>query len=56
MMPPLKKPQRNMYFYHKGGYEYESMRKDAFEFAMEKYFNGYSDPCSVQENLEFDST
>ena len=26
------------------------MRKDAFEFAKEKYFNGYPDTRSVQEN------
>ena len=29
-----------MYLYQKG--DYESMRKDAFEFAKEKYFSGYS--------------
>ena len=38
-----------MYFYQKG--DYESMRKDAFEFAKEKYFNGYPDTRSVQENF-----
>ena len=27
------------------------MRKDAFEFAKEKYFNGYPDSRSVQENF-----
>ena len=27
------------------------MRKDAFEFAKEKYFNGYQKIRSVQENL-----
>ena len=27
------------------------MRKDAFEFAKEKYFNGYPDTRSVQENF-----
>ena len=27
------------------------MKKDAFEFAKEKYFNGYPDARSVQENF-----
>ena len=47
--PPIKKPRRKVYLYQKG--DYESMRKDAFEFAKEKYFNGYPDTCSVQENF-----
>ena len=38
-----------MYLYQKG--DYESMRKDAFEFAKEKYFNSYPEPRSVQENF-----
>ena len=38
-----------MYLYQKG--VYESMRKDASEFAKEKYFNGYPDTRSVQENF-----
>ena len=38
-----------MYLYQKD--DYESMRKDAFQFAKEKYFNGYPDTSSVQENL-----
>ena len=40
-----------MYLYQKG--DYESMRKDAFEFAIAKemYFNGYPDSRSVQENF-----
>ena len=38
-----------MYLYQKG--DYELMRKDAFEFAKDKYFNGYPDTRSVQENL-----
>ena len=29
----------------------ESMRKDAFEFAKEKYLNVYQDTRSVQENF-----
>ena len=39
-----------MYLYQKG--DYESMRKDTLEFAKEKYFNGHSDTCSVQENFD----
>ena len=39
-----------MYLYQKG--DYESMRKDTLEFAKEKYFNGYSDAHSVQENFD----
>ena len=38
-----------MYLYQKG--DYKSMRKDAFDFAKEKYFNGYPDTRSVQENF-----
>ena len=38
-----------MYLYQKG--DNESMRKDAFELAKEKYFNGYPNTRSVQENL-----
>ena len=45
----MKKPQRNVYLYQKG--DYESMRKDTFVFAKEKYFNGYPDTRSVQENF-----
>ena len=41
VIPPIKKPQRKVYLYQKG--DYESMRKDAFEFAKEKHFNGYPD-------------
>ena len=47
--PPIKKPRKKVYLYQKG--DYESMRKDAFEFAKEKYFNGYPDTRSVQENF-----
>ena len=39
-----------MYLYQKG--DSESMRKDAFEFAKEKYFIGHSDTRSVQENFD----
>ena len=48
---PIKKPRRKVYLYQKG--DYESMRKDALEFAKEKYFNGYPDTRSVQENFNF---
>ena len=47
--PPIKKPRRKVYLYQKG--DYELMRKDAFEFAKDKYFNGYPDTRSVQENF-----
>ena len=49
-IPPIKKPRRKVYIYQKG--HYESMRKDTFEFAKEKYFNGHSDTRSVQENFD----
>ena len=39
-----------MYLYQKG--DYESMRKDTFEFAKEKYFSGHSDTRSVQKNFD----
>ena len=45
VIPLIKKPRRKVYLYQKG--DYESMRKDAFEFAKEKYFNGYPDTRSV---------
>ena len=49
IISPIKKPRRKVYLYQKG--DYESMRKDAFEFAKEKYFNGFPDTCSVQDNF-----
>ena len=49
-IPPIKKPRRKVYLYQIG--DYESMRKDTLEFANEKYFNGYSDTRSVQENFD----
>ena len=49
VIPPIKKPRRKVYRYQKG--DYESMRSDALRFAKEKYFNGYSDSRSVQENF-----
>ena len=41
-----------MFLYQKG--HFESMRKDAFEFAKEKYFNGHSDTRSVQKKFRPD--
>ena len=49
VIPPIKKPRRKVYRYQKG--YYESMRSDALKFAKERYFNGYSDIRSVQENF-----
>ena len=49
-VPPLKKPLRKVYLYQKG--DFESMRKGAFGFAKEKYFNGHSDTRLVQENFD----
>ena len=49
-IPQIKKPRRKVYLYQKG--DYESMRKDTLEFAIEKYFNGHSDTRSVQENFD----
>ena len=39
-----------MYLHQK--YDFESMRKDAFEFAKENYFSGHSSPRSVQEHFD----
>ena len=49
VIPPIKKLRRTIYRYQKG--DYESMRSDALRFAKERYFNGYSDTRSVQENF-----
>ena len=49
VIPPIKNPRRKVYRYQKG--DYESMRSDALRFAKERYFNGYSDSRSVQENF-----
>ena len=48
-IPPIKKPRRKVYRYQKG--YYESMRAETLKFAKERYFNGYSDTRSVQENF-----
>ena len=48
-IPPIKKPRRKVYRYKKG--DYESMRAETLKFAKERYFNGYSDTRSVQENF-----
>ena len=53
-IPPIKKPRRKVYLYQKG--DYESMRKDTLEFVKEKYFNGYLDTRSVQENFDLLTT
>ena len=53
VIPPIKKLRRKVYRYQKG--DYESMRSDAFRFAKERYFNGYSDSRSVQENFNFNN-
>ena len=45
----VKKPRSKVYRYQKGDYEY--MRAEILKFAKEKYFNGYSDTRSVQENF-----
>ena len=49
-IPPKKKPRRKVCLYHKG--DFESMRKDVSDFARDRYFNGYSDNRSVQENFD----
>ena len=43
-----------MYRYQKG--DYESMRAETLKFANERYFNGYSDTRSVQENFNLITT
>ena len=45
-----KKPRRKVFLYQKGNFE--SMRKDESDSATDKYFNGYSDNRSVQENFD----
>ena len=40
-IPPIKKPRRKVYRYHKG--DYGSMNAETLKFAKERYFNGYSD-------------
>ena len=49
VIPPIKKPLRKVHLYQKG--DYESMRRDAFVFAKEKYFKGYPDTRSVPQNF-----
>ena len=50
--PPPKKEETSeeVFLYQKGNFE--SMRKDASNFAKDKYFNGYSDNRSAQENFD----
>ena len=49
VIPPIKKHRRKVYLYQKG--DFGPMRKGAFKFAKENYFNGYPDTRSVQENF-----
>ena len=49
VIPPIKKPRRGVFRYQQG--DYESMSTETLKFAKEKYFNGYSDTRSVQENF-----
>ena len=49
VIPSIKKPRRKVYLYQKG--DYESMRKDAFEFAKEKYFKVLYTPKKIDTNL-----
>ena len=51
IIPPIKKPRRKVYLYQRG--DFESMRKDALEFAKEKHFNRRSNTRSVQENFVY---
>ena len=39
-----------MFWNQKGNFE--SMRKDASDFAKDRYFRDYSDNCSVQDNFD----
>ena len=49
VIPPIKKTSEEGISLSEG--DYESMRSDALGFAKERYFNGYSDSRSVQENF-----
>ena len=53
-IPPITKPRRKVYRYQKG--DYESMRAETLKFAKERYFNGYSNTRSVQENFSLITT
>ena len=48
--PQKKKSRRKVYLYQKGDLEW--MRKDASDFAKDRFYNGYSDNRSVQENFD----
>ena len=52
--PPHAKPRRKVYRYQKG--DYQSMRAETLKFAKKRYFNGYSDTRSVQENFNLITT
>ena len=45
-----KKKRRKVYLFQNA--DYNSMWKEAFNFDHEKYFNGHSNPRSVQENFD----
>ena len=49
VIPPIKKPRRKVYLYQKGNYE--SMRKDAFDFAKEKYLYDFTDLIRYKRTL-----
>ena len=49
VIPPLRNLGGRVYRYQKG--DFESMRTESLKFAKEKYFNGYSDARSLQENF-----
>ena len=49
VIPPIRKPRWKVYLYQKG--VYESMKKDTFEFAKKKCFNGFPDTRLVQKNF-----
>ena len=48
-IPPRKKPRRKVHLYQKG--DFDSMRRDSLNIAVDKYFNGHSGSRSVQENF-----
>ena len=47
-LPPVKKPRRTFFKYSKG--DYDAMRSEAVNFFTHKYFNGYQNKRSVDEN------
>ena len=54
-VPPLKKrPERIIFQYFKG--DYSKMREETSAFSKEKYFNGYSNKRTVEENWKMIKT